>query len=79
MPRTVKGSSIVEVVQGFRTGTVISSVGATTASTAAATAVGDIQDANLREINNIVLDAADTRAQLNTLIDRLKTNGIISS
>ena len=79
MARTIKDTSLGYILGTFRDGVVIANVGATTASTAAATAVGDIQDANIREINNLALDIADTRAQLNTLLTRLRDRGIISS
>lgn len=79
MPEIIKDSSLVHIMETFREGVVISNVGDTTASTAAAGAVGDQQDANIREINNIVLDLADTRAQLNSLLTRLRDRGIISS
>ena len=65
--------------QFFRSGTLVSDTSATLASTAAATAVGDIQDANLREINNLALDIATVRTTVNGLLAVLRDNKIIRS
>jgi len=69
----------VHLGQFFTAGVLVSNSGATVASTAAATAVGDIQDANIREINNLALDIATVRTTLTALLDVLRDNRIIRS
>ena len=63
----------------FKAGTLVSSNASTLASTAAATAVGDIQDANIREINNLALDIAEVRDTVDTLLTVLRDNKLIRS
>jgi len=69
----------VHLGQFFKAGVLVSNSAATLASTAAATAVGDIQDTNIREINNLALDIAEVRTTLTTLLDVLRDNRIIRS
>ena len=63
----------------FTAGTLVSNNASTLASTAAATAVGDIQDANIREINNLALDIAEVRDTVDTLLAVLRDNKLIRS
>ena len=65
--------------QFFTAGTLVSNNASTLASTAAATAVGDIQDANIREINNLALDIAEVRDTVDTLLAVLRDNNLIRS
>ena len=69
----------VHLGQFFTAGTLVSNSAATVASTAAATAVGDIQDANIREINNLALDIAEVRDTVDTLLTVLRDNKLIRS
>ena len=69
----------VHLGQFFKAGTLVSNNASTLASTAAATAVGDIQDANLREINNLALDIAEVRDTVDTLLAVLRDNKLIRS
>ena len=69
----------VHLGQFFTAGTLVANTASTLASTAAATAVGDIQDANIREINNLALDIADVRRQLDALLAVLRDNKLIRS
>ena len=69
----------VHLGQFFTAGTLVSNSASTVASTAAATAVGDIQDANIREINNLALDIAEVRSTLTTLLGVLRDNRLIRS
>jgi len=69
----------VHLSQFFTAGVLVSDNAATLASTAAATAVGDIQDANIREINNLALDIAEVRDTVDTLLALLRDNRLIRS
>ena len=69
----------VHLGEFFKAGTLVSSNASTLASTAAATAVGDIQDANIREINNLALDIAEVRDTVDTLLTVLRDNKLIRS
>ena len=63
----------------FTAGTLVAATSGTVASTAAATAVGDIQDANIREINNLALDIANLKVAVDDLTTVLKNNNLIRS
>lgn len=63
----------------FTAGTLVADSVATLASTAAAGAVGDAQDTNIREINNLALDIAEIRTKIDAILAVLRNNRLIRS
>ena len=80
MARTIKDTSLKDIVGSFRDGVVIANVGATVASTSAdAGGDTDSRNENIRNINNLVIDVANIQAKLNDTLTRLRDKGLLSS
>ena len=80
MARTIKDTSLKDIVGSFRDGVVIANVGATVSSTSAdAGADTDSRNENIRNINNLVLDVAAIQTKLNDTLTRLRDKGLLSS
>lgn len=61
----------------FTAGILVATTSSTVASTAAAGAVGDAQDTNIREINNLALDIANLKTAIDDITTVLRNNRLM--
>ena len=80
MARTIKDTSLKDIVGSFRDGVVIANVVATLASTSADSGADtDSRNENIRNINNLNIDVANIYTKLNDALTRLRDKGLLSS